>query len=61
MNLSRSHNSSHVFCMSFFNINVFRVVLFVFDFSRCYANSFRFFFLGFIQMKFIFRKKNIHF
>jgi len=45
INLSRSHNPGHgFFFMSFFNINVFRVVLFVFDFLRCYANSFRLFF-----------------
>ena len=39
--------------MLFFNISFFKVVLFVFDFSRCYANLF-IYFLGFIQMKFIF-------
>ena len=47
--------------MPFFNIIFFRVVLFVFDFSRCYANSFRIIFLGFIQMKFIFKNKKFSF
>jgi len=45
MGLSRSHYSSHGFCMLFFNISSFRIVLFVFDFSRYYSNSFILFFL----------------
>jgi len=47
--------------MSFFNIIIFRVVLFVFDFSRYYANSFRIIFLDFIKMKFIFKNKKFSF
>ena len=41
--------------MSFFNLSFFRVVLVVFDFSRCYANLSRMFF-GFYTNEIYFSK-----